>query len=812
VVYSNNLDEILKKGKLVKSTHTDDRTGQQIGDYRLLRQLGEGGSTVVYLGEHLQQHSQVAIKMLHTKLVARERAAFLKEMQTVAELDHPGIVHVLDWGVDEGYPYVVMNYMPRGTLRLRYPKGSRLPLGLVVRYINQLADALHYAHERQFIHRNIKPENILSGDDEQVLLSDFGLALISSASITQGSQMGASTLAYMAPEHILGKSQPASDQYALAAVAYEWLSGEQLFQGTLAELSSQHLYAPPPPLQEKNPAVTSELEDVLIKALAKDPAQRYASVQDFAAAFTQSVPADVLNVPIAEDESDITDRNDASTASPEPSIEQLAFPDVENVAQDDPDRTDPFLRVPTTSKKSGDLLAGASQSADDDNLTALVNNEADAWPFAPDVRPVESNKRLQPLALWQDASGPAKRNIVIATVLLVLLLVSSLLFALPLVTGRGFFGPPPTPTPTPLPLTASITITPQQKEWNKIYSLSAVTGTPHSAQHQVQARVLTVTTPAQAQTVKASGKRVMPGTGVAASGTLTFDNTALVPLAFPAGTVLSNTLGTAGATQVALNAPVVVPAASATLPHTQASVAVHVVKVGKAGNIAAGQFVARGTAGVAAAPNWSATNPAAFAGGVDEQTYTYVQQSDIDTTAAALIQANTPVPAQVLKPKIPKNDRLVGEGACTPGQQANHQANDKAATVTVSVWFTCSGNLYDYDRASMLTASLLREEMKTAHYTAINTVKTTLKQQRIANDQGTIALQMQAQARGSYYFDDAAMKNIAKQLAGKSMSQAQTWLKAQTSISTATIKLAGGTGKQVLPTSAQDITVTITAV
>ncbi|WP_220208862.1 serine/threonine-protein kinase [Reticulibacter mediterranei] len=800
----------------MKSTDIDDRTGQQIGDYRLLRQLGEGSSTVVYLGEHLQQHSQVAIKMLHTKLVARERAAFLEEMSTVAELDHPGIVRVLDWGNEQGYPYVVMNYVPGGTLRQRYPKGSRLPLGLVVRYINQLADALQYAHERNFIHRNIKPENMLSGDDEQVLLSDFGLALISSASITQGSQLGASTLAYMAPEHIVGKSQPASDQYALAVVVYEWLAGEQMFQGTLAELSNQHLYAPPPPLQEKNPAVTSELEDVLIKALAKDPAQRYASVQDFAAALTQSVPADVLNAPVAEDEGDITDRKDApgdSSALPEFSIEQLAFPDVGGVAQDDPDRTDPFLRVPATPEKSGPL-ADTDKSAkvaasNDEELSTLIDNEADAWPFAPDVRPIESNRKLQPLALWQDATGPMKRNIVIATVLLVLLLVSSLAFAFPLVTGRGLFGPPPTPTPTPLPLTANITITPQQKEWNKTYSLSAVTGTPHATQHQVQARVLTVTTPAQAQTAQASGKRVMPGTGVAATGTLTFDNTALVPLAFPAGTVLANTLGTVGATQVVLNAPLVVPAASAVQSHVQASVAVHVVKVGKAGNIAAGQFVVRGTAGAATAPNWSATNPAAFAGGVDERTYMYVQQSDIDTTAAALIQANAPAPAQVLKPKISANERLVGEGACTPGQQANHQANEQAANVTVSVWFTCSGNLYDYDRASMLTASLLRDEMKTAHYTAINTVKTTLKQQRVADDQGTIVIQIQAQARGSYYFDDAAIKNIANQLAGKSMSAAETWLHGQTSISVAKIKLSGGTGKQVLPARAQDITISV---
>lgn len=795
----------------------DDRTGQQIGDYRLLRRLGEGSSTVVYLGEHLQNHSQVAVKMLHTKLVARERAAFHEEMRTVSELDHPGIVRVLDWGVEQGYPYVIMSYVPGGTLRQRYPQGSRLPLGLVVRYINQLADALHYAHDRQFIHRNVKPENILSGDDEQVLLSDFGLAMISSASITQGSQLGASTLAYMAPEHILGKSQPASDQYALAVIAYEWLAGEQMFQGTLAELSSQHLYAPPPPLQEKNPAVTSELEDVLIKALAKDPTQRYASVQDFAAALTKSVPADLLNAPITEDESDITIRKDVpiaedenditirdSSTMPAPPIEQLAFPDAPLVAQDDPDKTDPALRVPATRE---DLLddtdkrpvAIAFKSANSVEAGQMAieaqDEEVELWPFAPDRQPVESGKFS--FAFLKDASRPMKRYVVIVASLLALLLVSSVVYAIPQLASK------PAPLkPTPPPLTANITITPQQKAWNKTYSISAVTGTPHAAQHQVQARILTITTQAQARTVKASGVGIVPGTGVAASGTLTFDNTALAPLSLPAGTVLNNTQGTAGAAQVVLNAALLVPAASAVQPHTQGSVAVHVVKAGKAGNIAAGQFVARGA-------TWSATNAAAFAGGVDEQTYTFVQQGDIDNAAAILIQADAPAPAEVLKPKMRANERLVGGGVCNPNEQSDHLANERAATVTVSVWFTCSGNLYDYDRASMLTASLLRDEMKAAHYTAIDTIKMTVKQQQVANDQGTIALQMQAQASGKYSFDDGTTQNMARLLVGKSISEAETWLKGQPGVGAATIKLAGGSGEKTLPLLVQNITIIV---
>src|SRR5581483_3681243 len=127
----------------------DDRVGKQFGNYQILRLLGEGGFAEVYLGKHLHLHSLAAIKVLHTKLVARERDTFMREARIIAELDHPAIIRVLDSGFEQECPYVVMNYVSGGTLRQRHPEGSRLSLGQVVTYVVQVAAALQYAHERQ---------------------------------------------------------------------------------------------------------------------------------------------------------------------------------------------------------------------------------------------------------------------------------------------------------------------------------------------------------------------------------------------------------------------------------------------------------------------------------------------------------------------------------------------------------------------------------------------------------------------------------------------------------------------------------------
>ena len=167
-----------------------------------------------------------------------------------------------------------MRYAPNGSLRLRYPKGTLLPLDSIVSYIKQVADALQYAHEQRLIHRDIKPENMLLGQRNEVLLSDFGIALIAQSSDLQNKQGVVGTVYYMAPEQLQGKPRLAIDQYALGVVAYEWISGTRPFNGTYAEIVTQHLSTSPPLLREKVPDISLAIEKVVLTALEKDPHQR----------------------------------------------------------------------------------------------------------------------------------------------------------------------------------------------------------------------------------------------------------------------------------------------------------------------------------------------------------------------------------------------------------------------------------------------------------------------------------------------------------------------------------------------------------
>src|SRR3989440_8859733 len=140
-----------------------NRIGQQLGNYRLMRLLGRGSFAEVYLGEHLYLKSQAALKVLRTSLEDEDVTQFLAEGQTLARLTHPQIVRVHDFAVEHGTPFLVMDYASRGTLRQRHPKGSCLPLDTVVAYVRQVAAALQYAHNRNVIHRDVKPENMLLG-------------------------------------------------------------------------------------------------------------------------------------------------------------------------------------------------------------------------------------------------------------------------------------------------------------------------------------------------------------------------------------------------------------------------------------------------------------------------------------------------------------------------------------------------------------------------------------------------------------------------------------------------------------------------
>ncbi len=235
--------------KRIEGVGMNDRIGQQLGNYRLIRLLGQGGFADVYLGEHLYLSTKAAIKVLQTRLSNEDMADFQREARTIASLVHAHIVRVLDFGVDNATPYLVMDYAPNGTLRQFFPKAVPLLPQYILPYVKQVASALQYAHERKIVHRDIKPENMLLGPANAVLLSDFGIATVSQSSRFDRTGAVVGTAGYMAPEQIQGKAVTASDQYALSVAVYEWLAGERPFRGTFPEVTSQHMFAPPPPLR-----------------------------------------------------------------------------------------------------------------------------------------------------------------------------------------------------------------------------------------------------------------------------------------------------------------------------------------------------------------------------------------------------------------------------------------------------------------------------------------------------------------------------------------------------------------------------------
>jgi predicted ATPase/DNA-binding CsgD family transcriptional regulator len=265
-----------------------DHVGQQLGNYRLTRLLGHGGFAEVYLGEHLHLGTQAAIKVLNVQLADDELMRFRDEARIIARLQHPHIVRVLDFGIDGTLPFFVMDYAPNGTLRQHYRGNTPLPATRILPHVKQVAAALQYAHKQKVIHRDIKPENMLLGRHNEVLLSDFGIAVVVQSSRSEPVQETAGTVAYMAPEQIQSKPGPASDQYALGVVVYEWLCGERPFSGPFPEIAIKHTLVSPPPLREKVAAISSEVEQVVLRALAKDPQLRFASVEAFALALAEA--------------------------------------------------------------------------------------------------------------------------------------------------------------------------------------------------------------------------------------------------------------------------------------------------------------------------------------------------------------------------------------------------------------------------------------------------------------------------------------------------------------------------------------------
>src|ERR1051326_3694761 len=267
-----------------------DKPGMQAGNYRLVQLIARGNFADVYLGEHISLSTRAAIKVMHTELAGEEVEKFLTQARIFSGLNHPHIVRVLEFGVENSIPFFAMDFASNGTLRQLHPRGTRLPLSTVVSYVKQIADGLQYVHDQNLVHRDIKPHNMLLGPNYKILLSDFGIAIVTQSigRRLQKIQEFEGTILYAAPEQIRGRPRIASDQYALGVVVYEWLTGSCPFYGSIEKIARQHTMSPPPPLRERIPTISPGVEQEVLRALAKDPNERFESVQDFARALERA--------------------------------------------------------------------------------------------------------------------------------------------------------------------------------------------------------------------------------------------------------------------------------------------------------------------------------------------------------------------------------------------------------------------------------------------------------------------------------------------------------------------------------------------
>jgi WD40 repeat protein/tRNA A-37 threonylcarbamoyl transferase component Bud32 len=259
----------------------------RLGDYELLAEIGRGGMGVVFKARHVRLHRVVALKMILGGLLARpeELQRFETEAAAAAQLQHPNIVALYEVGAQDGQPYFSMEYVSGSSLAQRVTLGV-LPGRLAASYLERLARAVHYAHGRGVIHRDLKPGNVLLDEADQPKITDFGLAKVlqsDSGQTRTGAVVG--TPSYMAPEQAQARKDvsPACDVYSLGAILYELLTGSPPFRGETA-LATLTLVAEkdPVPLRLLNPRVDRDLETVVLKCLEKDPARRYTSAEALA--------------------------------------------------------------------------------------------------------------------------------------------------------------------------------------------------------------------------------------------------------------------------------------------------------------------------------------------------------------------------------------------------------------------------------------------------------------------------------------------------------------------------------------------------
>ena len=298
--------------------------GQKINDrYEVIKTIGEGGMANVYLAEDTILNRKVAIKVLRGDLSSDDKfiRRFQREALSVSNLSHPNIVEVYDVGEEDGQHYIVMEHIEGKTLKQLLKKREALTLTEVIDIMTQLTDGISHAHESYIIHRDIKPQNIMILDDGKIKITDFGIAMaLNATQLTQtNSVMG--SVHYLPPEQASGKNATIkSDIYSMGILMYELLTGTVPFRGDNAvEIALKHMKDKIPSVRKQDPAIPQSVENILLKATAKNPRNRYDSAKEMHEDLLHCMDEDHLNdkkISFAYPE------NDFDSTAPIPTVNQ----------------------------------------------------------------------------------------------------------------------------------------------------------------------------------------------------------------------------------------------------------------------------------------------------------------------------------------------------------------------------------------------------------------------------------------------------------------------------------------------------------
>jgi len=267
--------------------------GENVGPYRIIEQLGQGGMASVYKAYHASLDRYVALKVLHPAFHQDQtfKARFQREAQVVARLEHPNIVPIYDYSEYESRPFLVMKYIEGDTLKARLNQ-SPLTSEEIEHVVNSVGSALAYAHKQGILHRDVKPSNVMIAKDGTMYLADFGLARIAEtdeSTLSSDSIMG--TPQYISPEQAMGKKDldASTDIYSFGVMLYEMVVGQVPFSAnTPFSIIHDHIYTPLPLPMKVNPSVPESVQRVLLKALAKDRLDRYTSIEELMSAFKEA--------------------------------------------------------------------------------------------------------------------------------------------------------------------------------------------------------------------------------------------------------------------------------------------------------------------------------------------------------------------------------------------------------------------------------------------------------------------------------------------------------------------------------------------